>query len=926
MMNPTLYSLVALAILTATFHPAQACRASLSDSELYNDDDPSLPAVVRINAGGPTIIYGDSIFMADDFFGGVESTYTNNNISDILETTQDVIYKTERSTNANLQSFNYSIPVTNGEYSVNLHFAEIYWGATNGGPGGTGQRVFDVSLEGVAVLTDFDLNDEVAPMTAVIHTFITTVTDQSLDIVFSATVNQPKLSALEVYGEGNLLIDPSECTWNTLASSTLSKVEAQSVKVNDKLYVLAGFEAGLQITGATEIYTPATNTWTNGAPMPTPVTHMGAVAVGEEIWILAGFVGNHPGVATNLVQVYNTVSDTWTTGPPLPNPRGSGAGAYSDGMIHFFGGLLPDRMTDVGEHYVLDINNQAAGWQTAADMPEPRNHLSGAAVDGIIYAIGGQFGHDGGVDDQSFLHAYDPGTDTWTDLENLPIERSHFEPGTIVHNNKIIIVGGRKGGMFFDEVTEYNPSTDTWTELCALPSNLLAPAAKVFGDQLIVANGGENGTCCPLNETISIAIEPAQEETGFRVLIYHETNGFRHGSINAGIDMIEEFGVDNGWMVEESQNSSIFTDANLASADVVVWLNTSGNNLLTDDEQNAFESFIQNGGGFVGFHAATDTYRDGSWPWYNDLVGAIVQTSPNHTSNNFNATMDVVGSHPAVDHLGTEWNKNEEYYYWELNGGYLFDGNINLLQVRSTGNESYDAPRPMVWYKDYDGGRSFYTALGHNGSDYSNNKDFRTMALEAILWAGAVGFDCPALSLNIGDSCDDGNSETENDVVIDGCLCEGEIQSGSVLGSVDWNTNCSNRDFTIDFYTPGTSVLLYSFETTIDSNGDFNLGNGIEEGNYNIYAKIDGSLAKAFINTALFPGDNTLSLGTFIFGDLNNNNTINLSDLSLQNVSFGAAEGESNYNYLADLNCDGSVTVVDISILISGFGLSGGQP
>jgi len=358
-------------------------------------------------------------------------------------------------------------------------------------------------------------------------------------------------------------------------------------------------------------------------------------------------------------------------------------------------------------------------------------------VNGTIYAIGGQFGHDSGVDDQKFLHAYDPITDTWTQKADLPSDRSHFEPGTLVHNDKIIIVGGRRGGFFFDDVTEYDPATDSWSERCALPSNLLAPAAKVFGDQLIVANGGENGTCCPLNETISIAIEPEVNED-FRVLIFHKTNGFRHGSINAGIDMIEEFGIANGWIVEDSQNSSIFNTSNLSTVDVVVWLNTSGNGLLTGAEQDAFEGYIQNGGGFVGFHAATDTYRNQSWPWYNDLVGAIVQTGPNHTSNNFNATMDVVGSHPAVEHLGTEWNKNEEYYYWELNGGYIFEGNIDLLRVRSTGSQSYDAPRPITWYKEYDGGRSFYTALGHNGSDYNNNDDFRIMSEQAILWAGGV--------------------------------------------------------------------------------------------------------------------------------------------------------------------------------------------
>lgn len=695
---------------------------------------PDLPVVVRINAGGNQVSYGDSVFTADDYFTGDGKSYSNNNITDIANTPQDEIYRTERSTNQNLQSFGYEVPLTNGEYVVKLHFAEIYFGAT----GGSNQRVFSATLEGEPIITNLDLNAEVGPMTATVKSFIAQINDQTLNLNFSASVNQPKVSAIEIFGEGSLITEPTDppaCAWNSLANSSLSKVESQSAKVNGKLYVLAGFMAGLKITGATEIYDPAADQWSTGAPMPTPVTHMGAAVAGDEIWIVAGFVGNHPGVATDKVQIYNTVTDTWREGPALPNPRGSGAAVYSNGKLHFFGGLLPDRRTDVGEHYILGLDNLAAGWQAAAPMPNPRNHLSGAAVNGLVYAIGGQYGHDAGVKDQKFLDAYDPQTDRWTRKADLPSARSHFEPGTMVHNDKIIIAGGRRGGFFFNDVTEYDPATDQWAERCELPENLLAPVAKVFGDRLIVANGGENGTCCPLNKTRWISIEP---EENVNVLVYHETNGFRHGSINAGIAMVEELGDNAGWTTTATADSEIFTTATLSQYDVVVWLNTSGDGLLTATQQGAFEAYVQSGGGFVGVHAATDTYRDGSWPWYNELVGGIVQTSPNHTANNTNATMDVLSSHPAVAHLGNTWNKDEEYYYWERNGGFLFAGNINLLQVRSTGSNSYDAPRPVTWYKEYDGGRSFYTALGHNASDYQDNSNFRTMMQEAIQWAAGT--------------------------------------------------------------------------------------------------------------------------------------------------------------------------------------------
>lgn len=231
----------------------------------------------------------------------------------------------------------------------------------------------------------------------------------------------------------------------------------------------------------------------------------------------------------------------------------------------------------------------------------------------------------------------------------------------------------------------------------------------------------------------------------FNVLVFHETNGFRHtGAINASITMLEELGSNVGhdtWSVDATRDASVFTTQNLANYEVIVFSNTTGGALLNDSQQAAMESFIQNGGGFVGFHSATDTYRGtnaaSTWPWYNELVGAIVQTSPNHTSNNLPGVMNLLVNHPVTDHIGNAgdtWSHEEEWYYWELNGGQLSNTNQNLLEVQATGNQSYDATRPITWLKEFDGGRSFYTALGHNGSTYENNQTFRQMIEKAVLW------------------------------------------------------------------------------------------------------------------------------------------------------------------------------------------------
>lgn len=236
-----------------------------------------------------------------------------------------------------------------------------------------------------------------------------------------------------------------------------------------------------------------------------------------------------------------------------------------------------------------------------------------------------------------------------------------------------------------------------------------------------------------------------------KILVYHETNGYKHSSIETGIKMFEDLGSQNGdWVTDNSQESNVFTSSNLSQYSAIVFLNTTGDNLLTDSEKIAFESFIASGKGFIGVHAATDTYRDKSWPFYNELVGAIIQNDPNHTSSNFNADIEVKKSNSITGFLGpvgSVWNKDDEYYYWEINGGQISEDNSVLLEVEPTGSNSYDARRPITWYKEsitYDDNdtsitlsdiKSFYTALGHEDTDYISNSNFRALLKNATLWA-----------------------------------------------------------------------------------------------------------------------------------------------------------------------------------------------
>ncbi|MCU1518133.1 MAG: hypothetical protein JWQ75_2854, partial [Pseudarthrobacter sp.] len=117
-------------------------------------------------------------------------------VTQIAGTTDDALYLNERS---GAGGFGYAIPVPAGNYTVKFHFAELWHGATGGGTGGTGQRVFTINLEaGTPEITALDLNAAVAPMTAHIITQQTTVTDGTLNLDFTATTDQPTISAIEI--------------------------------------------------------------------------------------------------------------------------------------------------------------------------------------------------------------------------------------------------------------------------------------------------------------------------------------------------------------------------------------------------------------------------------------------------------------------------------------------------------------------------------------------------------------------------------------------------------------------------------------------------------------------------------------------------------------------------------------------------------
>lgn len=232
-----------------------------------------------------------------------------------------------------------------------------------------------------------------------------------------------------------------------------------------------------------------------------------------------------------------------------------------------------------------------------------------------------------------------------------------------------------------------------------------------------------------------------------QVLHYSETSGFDHNTRTVSLALFQALGSEYGFTVVDDQDGTEFNSlSNLQQFDVVVFSNTSGNAILDPTQQANFEAYINSGGSYLGIHAASDTYRHstangnntGTWDFYAELIGASVQESPNHVSGTPSYSMEHIGTHVSTAALPDPWTKNEEYYYWE--SGYFGSNNTAVLQVEQTIGpngmvNSYDAPRPMSWFRNLSGGsRMFYTALGHAQNNFTSDSLFIAHIRDALLW------------------------------------------------------------------------------------------------------------------------------------------------------------------------------------------------
>lgn len=253
----------------------------------------------------------------------------------------------------------------------------------------------------------------------------------------------------------------------------------------------------------------------------------------------------------------------------------------------------------------------------------------------------------------------------------------------------------------------------------------------------------------------------------FKVLAFSRTEGYRHASIPAGIAALENLAAlsktsPNPFSVHATEDAVVFNTSTLAQYRVIIFLQASGEFLDNEPQLDALMAFVRAGGGVVGIHCASTGLP--SSEYYGRLIGAVfdehpepqkgalIIEDPTHpiisgvsaSTNTTQATEQELAlastqsPFPKVDVIDKKLDWFDEWYNFKKNPRTL-EGIHILMSVREASYEggTMGDDHPIAWCQEFDGARSFYTALGHFDDAYTN-EFFKMNILNGILWVARV--------------------------------------------------------------------------------------------------------------------------------------------------------------------------------------------
>jgi hypothetical protein len=436
----------------------------------------------RINAGGPDVAATpnwnkDSKGSPSPFVNAAATGNKVQTVSTAIDMshpsipagTPQAIFKSSRFDPTAKPNMEWDIPVSPGAYTVRLYFAEIVPNFMS-----VGARKFDVEINGVEVLTKYDIFADVGGNKGVVKSF-EIVTDANLDIdFFPGDKAKPMINAIEVEPVSGL---PGE--WRDEVDLPVNRSEVAYVELDGKLHLFGGGSSH-------HVYDPVTQTWSKKAGLPFKIHHIQGVALSGKIYLLGGLtLWPSPDVGT--VFIYDPGTNTVSQGTPMPAARQRGAGGVvaHDGKLYYAGGLHDG--TAVNWYDVYDP--VADTWTALPDMPTARDHFHASLLDGKMWAIGGRNVQPNLT--TSVNEAFNFASGQWeTGYAPLPTPRGGFS--SVVVDGEIFIAGGEGFGQAWPTVDAYDPATDSWRSMAPMPNPRHGIQGAVCNGGIYIAGGADD--------------------------------------------------------------------------------------------------------------------------------------------------------------------------------------------------------------------------------------------------------------------------------------------------------------------------------------------------------------------------------------------------------------------------------------------------
>jgi len=269
--------------------------------------------------------------------------------------------------------------------------------------------------------------------------------------------------------------------WFTRKPLPTARQEIPHAVLQYRIFIPGGFTLGGVATNVVEVFDAATNTWSTIPSLPIAMHHLAFAATNDRLYVLGGYAGNSFSPIARVFE-FDFTKNTWLEKTSMPGARGAGIAVNHGGKIFVIGGVNSSGVV-VGTNQRYDpILNE---WKTLAPMPTSREHLAAAAIDSLIYVIGGRNFSSGG--NTGALEAYSPLSNKWYILAGMPTPRGGLAAATL--HGKLYVFGGEIPGVF-NEVEEYDPSTNQWRQMAPMPVPRHGIGAATVADTIFIIGGG----------------------------------------------------------------------------------------------------------------------------------------------------------------------------------------------------------------------------------------------------------------------------------------------------------------------------------------------------------------------------------------------------------------------------------------------------